>query len=160
MMAMRNYPGPTDEQRREIAEGLKGVLADTYTLYFKTHAFHWNVEGPHFFGLHNLFEQQYRELWNSIDIIAERIRALGHRAPASYAAIAKLSSIKERGDPHSAEAMIRELTEGHEVVMATIRGALNAAQTAKDEATASVLSSRLEAHEKSAWMLSSTVAQT
>lgn len=151
---MRNYPGLTDAQRKTIAEGLSRVLADTYTLYFKTHAFHWNVEGPRFFGLHNMFEQQYRELWASIDVIAERIRALGHRAPSSYGAIAKLASIKDQDGAIPAEAMIKELTEGHEAVMVTIRTVLGAAQEAKDEATAGVLAARLEAHEKTAWMLS------
>jgi starvation-inducible DNA-binding protein len=155
---MRNYPGLTDKQRKEIADGLSRVLADTYTLYFKTHAFHWNVEGPRFFGLHNMFEQQYRELWASIDVIAERIRALGHRAPSSYGAIARLSSIKEQDGAISAEAMTKELTEGHEAVMVTIRNVLAVAQEARDEATAGVLATRLEAHEKTAWMLESLAA--
>jgi starvation-inducible DNA-binding protein len=155
---MRNYPGLTDNQRKEIAEGLARVLADTYTLYFKTHAFHWNVEGPRFFGLHTMFEQQYRELWTSIDVIAERIRALGHRAPGSYGAMARLASIKEQNGALSAEAMINELTEGHEAVMVTVRNALAAAQEARDEATTGVLATRLEAHEKSAWMLSTLAA--
>jgi len=151
---MRNYPGLNDQQRKEIADGLSRVLADTYTLYFKTHGFHWNVEGPRFFGLHNMFEQQYRELWDSIDVIAERIRALGHRAPGSYAAISRLASIKEHDNALSAEAMVKELTEGHEAAMLTIRGVIGTAQEAKDEATAGVLATRLEAHEKTAWMLS------
>lgn len=155
---MRNYPGLTDAQRKQIAEGLARVLADTYTLYFKTHAFHWNVEGPRFFGLHTMFEQQYRELWDSIDVIAERIRALGHRAPSSYGAIARLASIKEQDGAISADAMIKELTEGHEAVMVTVRNALAAAQEARDEASVGVLATRLEAHEKTAWMLSTLAA--
>jgi starvation-inducible DNA-binding protein len=155
---MRNYPGLSDKQRKEIADGLSRVLADTYTLYFKTHAFHWNVEGPKFYGLHTMFEQQYRELWDSIDVIAERIRALGHRAPGSYAAISRLSSIKETDSALSAEAMVKELTDGHEAVMITVRNVLGTAQEAKDEATAGVLASRLEAHEKTAWMLSTLSA--
>lgn len=156
---MRNYPGLDEIQRKEITAGLSHVMADTYTLYFKTHAFHWNVEGPQFYGLHNLFESQYKEMWGAIDDIAERIRALGHLAPGSYAQLVRMSSVREQTAVPLAKEMVRELTEGHETVMGTIRAVLAAAQDAKDEATVGILAARLEVHEKAAWMLSSLAAE-
>jgi len=152
---MREYPGLTETQRKDIADGLSRVLADTYTLYFKTHAFHWNVKGPWFYCLHKLFEDQYREMWGAVDDIAERIRALGQIAPASQAQLARLSSVQEQAEAPQSDAMVRELTEGHETVVATIRTVLATAQDAKDEATAGILATRLEIHEKAAWMLAS-----
>lgn len=151
---MRNYPALSDQQRQEVSDALSRVLADTYALYFKTHAFHWNVEGPRFYGLHKMFEDQYKEMWNAIDGIAERIRALGHPAPGSYTQLARLSSVREQTSVPSADAMVRELLEGHEAVTGTVRAALVKAQDAKDEATVGILASRLEVHDKAAWMLS------
>jgi starvation-inducible DNA-binding protein len=156
---MRNYPGMSEPQRKDVVGALAKVLADTSVLYFKTHGFHWNVEGPRFLGLHTLFETHYRDMWNAIDIIAERIRALGMPAPGSYGQLMELSCLEEQRAIPSADDMLRELTEGHEAVMLTLRNALATAQDAGDEATAGVLATRLEAHEKAAWMLSSLVAQ-
>jgi len=156
---MRNYPGMSDDQRQAAAEKLSYVFADTYTLYFKTHGFHWNVEGPRFFGLHNLFEQQYGELWSSIDVIAERIRALGYHPPTSYEALSRLTTIGEQDRPVPADAMIRQLIDGHEAVILTIRAALRMVQEVNDEATTGVLAARLEAHEKAAWMLGAMTAE-
>ena len=154
---MRNYPGLSDEQRKQVADGLARVLADTYTLYFKTHAFHWNVEGPEFYRLHNMFEEQYREMWEATDTIAERIRALGHPAPGSYAELGKLTSIPEQdGKPKPAD-MTGELLRGHEQVIVTLRNTLETAQGAGDEGTVNLLGDRIEQHEKTAWMLSTTL---
>ena len=155
---MRNFPGLNETQRRDIAQSLCRVMADTDTLYFKTHAFHWDVEGPKFHGLHNLFESQYREMWNAIDSIAERIRALGNVAPGSYAQLMRLSTVREQTEVPSADAMMGELTDGHEIVMATIRTVLVTAQDAWDEATVGILAARLEVHDKAAWMLSTQAA--
>lgn len=152
---MRNFPGLNETQRRDIAEGLCRVMADTFTLYFKTHAFHWNVEGPQFYGLHALFEAQYQEMWNAIDGIAERIRALGQVAPGSFGQLASLTAVREQPSVPTAKAMILELLEGHEAVIATIRTVLVTAQDARDEASVGILAARLEVHEKAAWMLSS-----
>ena len=157
---MRTFPGLTKGQRESIGDGLVRVLADTYTLYFKTHAFHWNVEGARFYGLHTLFETQYKEMWAAVDTIAERIRALGHRAPGSYGQLARMSSLREQALVPHAEDMIRELAEGHEIVVSTLRAVISIAADARDEATVGMLATRLEAHEKAAWMLSSLVETT
>jgi starvation-inducible DNA-binding protein len=151
---MRNFPGMSDKQRQEVSDALSRVLADTYALYFKTHAFHWNVEGPRFYGLHKMFEEQYTEMWGAVDDIAERIRALGQPAPGSYAQLARLASVHDQSGVPAAEAMVRELLEGHETIMSTVRMAIAKAQDAKDEATVGILASRLEVHDKTAWMLS------
>ena len=149
--------GLTDQQRSDIARGLSRLLADSYTLYLMTHNFHWNVTGPNFTGLHAMFETQYDELAEAVDDIAERIRALGEFAPQGYRSFGNLSSIGD-GDPEkSAEEMLRELQRDHETVVATARAALPAAQQAGDEVTVSLLSDRLTAHEKHAWMLRSTL---
>ena len=143
------------EQREQIAAGLAQVLADTYTLYLKTHGFHWNVTGPMFQTLHLQFEGHYTELALAVDAIAERIRALGVFAPASYAQFAELTSIpEERGVP-AAEQMIRQLVQGHEAVARTARSVIPRAQEASDEATVDLLVGRLAVHEKTAWMLRS-----
>jgi starvation-inducible DNA-binding protein len=155
---MRNFPGLDEIQRRKIADGLRHVLADTFTLYLKTHAFHWNVEGARFYGLHGLFEAQYHEMWSAIDGIAERIRALGEVAPGTYGQLASLATVREQPGVPAANAMISELLVGHETVIATIRTVLASAQDARDEATAGILATRLEAHEKAAWMLTSLEA--
>jgi starvation-inducible DNA-binding protein len=145
--------GISKKDRKTIAEGLSKLLADTYTLYLKTHNFHWNVEGPMFNTLHLMFETQYNELALAVDAIAERIRALGHPAPGSYAAYSKLSSIKEETGVPKAEDMIKQLVEGQESVARTARAVFPAADKAGDEPTADLLTQRLQIHEKTAWML-------
>jgi starvation-inducible DNA-binding protein len=145
--------GISKKDRKAIAEGLSKLLADTYTLYLKTHNFHWNVEGPMFNTLHLMFETQYNELALAVDAIAERIRALGHPAPGSYAAYSKLSSIKEEVGVPKAEEMIKQLVEGQEAVARTARAVFPAAEKAGDEPTADLLTQRLQIHEKTAWML-------
>jgi len=147
--------GIEQNDRKEIASGLSRVLADSYTLYLKTHNFHWNVTGPLFNALHNMFEEQYTELAAAVDEIAERIRALGVHAPGSYAQFAKLTSIAEEEGWPSAEDMLRQLVEGHETVVRTARAAFPAADKASDEATADLLTQRMQTHEKTAWMLRS-----
>ncbi len=150
--------GIPEADRKAIADGLARVLADSYTLYLKTHNFHWNVTGPMFQTLHLMFEQHYTELATAVDEIAERIRSLGHPAPGSYAAYAKLASIEEAEGVPAAEDMIRELVKGHETVARTIRGVFPAAEKGGDEATADLLTQRLQIHEKTAWMLRSLLA--
>ena len=139
--------------REKIAEALSRLLADTYSLYLKTHSFHWNVEGPMFNTLHLMFEGQYNELALAVDLIAERIRALGYPAPGTYAAYAKLSSIKEEQGVPSAEDMIRQLVSGQEAISKTARSVFPAADKAGDEPTADLLTQRMQIHEKNAWML-------
>ena len=147
--------GIPEAQRLEIAAGLGRVLADSTVLYAKTHGFHWNVTGPMFNTLHLMFMEQYTELWNALDAIAERIRALGSPAPFGGAAYNQLSSIAEtQGIPVALE-MVRELLLGHEAVARTIRGVMVAAEEANDQPTADVLTQRLQIHEKTAWMLRS-----
>jgi starvation-inducible DNA-binding protein len=141
--------------RERIAQGLARVLADTYTVYLKTHNFHWNVTGPMFQTLHVMFETQYTELSTAVDLIAERIRALGYPAPGSYEEFADLSSIQiERGVP-SAEDMIRQLVAAQEAVARTARAVFPAAEKGSDQVTMDLLTQRLEVHEKTAWMLRS-----
>ncbi len=150
--------GIKPKDRKAIAEGLSALLADTYTLYLKTHNFHWNVEGPMFNTLHLMFETQYTELALAVDLIAERIRALGYPAPGSYSAYAKLSSIKEASGQPKAEDMIRQLVEGQEAVARTARKVSPTAEKASDEPTADLLTQRMQVHEKNAWMLRSLLA--
>jgi starvation-inducible DNA-binding protein len=147
--------GIGEKDRKQIAEGLSRVLADTYTLYLKTHNFHWNVTGPQFNTLHTMFETQYNELATAVDLIAERIRALGHFAPGSYKAYSKLSSIAEADGVPAAEEMVRQLVEGHEAVAKTARKVFPLAEKADDQPTADLLTERLQVHEKTAWMLRS-----
>ncbi len=151
--------GISKKDRKSIADGLAKLLADTYTLYLKTHNFHWNVEGPMFNTLHLMFEGQYNELALAVDAIAERIRALGHPAPGSYVAYAKLSSIKEETGTPKAEDMIRQLVDGQEAVARTARAVFPAAEKAGDEPTADLLTQRLQIHEKTAWMLRSLLTK-
>jgi starvation-inducible DNA-binding protein len=147
--------GIGESQRTEIARGLAKFMADTYTLYLKTHGFHWNVTGSMFNTLHLMFEQQYNELWTAVDVIAERIRALDAFAPGSYAELGKLTSLKEAtGVPHAKE-MIAQLLEGHEAVIRTARELAPMADKGNDEATLDLLTQRLQIHEKTAWMLRS-----
>jgi len=150
--------GIAEKDRRAIAKGLAALLADTYTLYLKTHNYHWNVTGPMFNQLHTMFETEYNELALAVDMVAERIRALGERAPGSYAEFANLASIKEAKGTPDAKAMVRDLVAGNEAVCKTIRGVFPAAAKAGDESTADLLTSRLRVHEKTAWMLRSIVA--
>ena len=147
--------GIQTEQRQAIADGLSRLLADTYTLYLKTHNYHWNVTGPMFNTLHLMFETQYTELALAVDLIAERIRALGHVAPGSYAAYSKLSSIQEEEGVPKAQDMIRNLVEGQEAVVRTARSIFPVVDEAGDEPTADLLTQRMQIHEKNAWMLRS-----
>ena len=153
-------PGKIDigigtKDRAAIADHLSRVLADSYTLYLKTHNFHWNVTGPMFSTLHLMFEQQYMELALAVDLVAERIRALGHPAPGSYSQYAKLSSVREETGVPDATEMIRQLVEGQEAVVKTSRKAFAVAEKANDQPTADLLTQRMEIHEKNAWMLRS-----
>ena len=147
--------GISAAERAKIAQGLSALLADSYTLYLMTHNFHWNVTGPMFNTLHLMFETQYTELWTATDLIAERIRSLGHYAPATFAEFAKLASIKETTGQPKAEDMIRLLVEGNEAVVRTARAIFPAVDKANDQPTADLLTQRLEVHEKTAWMLRS-----
>ena len=147
--------GMSEKDRAKIAEGLSRLLADTYTLYLKTHNFHWNVKGPMFQTLHLMFEAQYTELALAVDAIAERIRALGYPAPGTYKEYARLSSIVETEGVPTATEMIRLLVEGQEAVARTARKVFPAAEKASDEPTADLLTQRLQVHEKTAWMLRS-----
>jgi starvation-inducible DNA-binding protein len=145
----------SNEQKKEIAAGLSVLLADTYTLYLKTHNFHWNVTGPMFQTLHLMFETHYNEMALAVDLVAERIRALEQHAPGSYAEFGKLTTIKEAVGVPKAQDMIRQLLEGHEVVIQTARRVFPAAERAGDQATMDLLTQRLQLHEKTAWMLRS-----
>ena len=145
--------GINESDRVSIAEGLKRLLADSYTLYLQTHNFHWNVTGPQFRELHLMFEEHYTELATAVDEIAERIRALDVAAPGTYKAFAGLSSIEEVEGVPSAEEMVEILTHGHEQVVKTCREVLAPAQEAGDESTAALVSDRMRVHEKTAWML-------
>ena len=150
--------GIQTEQRQAIADGRSRLLADTYTLYLKTHNYHWNVTGPMFNTLHLMFETQYNELALAVDLIAERIRALGHIAPGTYAAYSRLSSIKEEESIPKAQDMIRQLMEGQEAVVRTARSIFPVVNEASDEPTADLLTQRMQIHEKNAWMLRSMLA--
>ncbi len=147
--------GIPPKNRQRIADGLSKVLADTYTLYLKTHSFHWNVEGPMFNTLHLMFMTQYTELWTALDAIAERIRSLGFPAPGTNTEFAKLTSIEESPGQPDAMKMVALLVKGHEAVARTTRSVFPLAEEAGDEATADLLTQRLQTHEKTAWMLRS-----
>jgi starvation-inducible DNA-binding protein len=164
-MARKNTAAVTDapqidigiktRDREKIALGLSRVLADTYSLYLKTHNFHWNVEGPMFNTLHLMFMEQYTELWTALDAIAERIRALGYPAPGTGKEFAKLTSIDETDGVPEALDMVRLLVTGHEAVARTARNAFPSAEKGGDESTCDLLTQRLQVHEKTAWMLRS-----
>ena len=141
--------------REKIVKGLSAFLADSYLLYLMTHNFHWNVTGPHFNSLHNMFMQQYTEQWTALDEIAERIRALGHPAPGTYKQFIALTSIKEVDGVPKSDDMIRYLIEAQEATARTARALLPVADEANDQPTADVLTQRLNVHEKTAWMLRS-----
>lgn len=151
--------GIEEKDRRKIADSLARLLADTYTLYLKTHNFHWNVTGPMFQTLHLMFMTQYTEAWNAVDLIAERIRALGYPAPGSYKEFSALTSIKESTGNLSAKEMIKQLVAGQETVVRTAREALLIAEKAGDQPTVDLLSARMEVHEKNAWMLRSLLEE-
>jgi len=152
--------GISKPDRAAISAGLSHLLADTYTLYLTTHNFHWNVTGPMFNSLHEMFMTQYTELWNAVDPIAERIRALGHVAPGSYAEFGKLSSLPDApGEPPKAMKMVRILMEGHEAVARTARSLLPVVEAARDEPTTDILVQRLTVHEQTAWMLRSLLEE-
>jgi len=147
--------GISEQDRQSIVDGLSRMLADTYTLYLKTHNFHWNVTGPMFQTLHLMFETQYNELALAVDLIAERIRALGSPAPGTYAEFARLSTVKEPSGVPSAQDMIRQLVQDQEAVVRTARLLFKAVDQAGDEPTADLLTQRMQVHEKTAWMLRS-----
>ena len=147
--------GIPKKTRKQIADGLARLLADTYTLYLKTHNFHWNVTGPMFNTLHLMFETQYNELALAVDLIAERIRALDFPAPGSYAQFSKLSSIPEETGTPSAKEMIKQLVDGQEAVVRTARALFPVVNAADDQPTADLLTQRMQLHEKNAWMLRS-----
>lgn len=151
--------GIDDENRKLIADGLSRLLADTYSLYLKTHNFHWNVTGPMFQTLHLMFETQYTELALAVDLIAERIRALGYPAPGTYSDYAKLSSIPETPGVPKATEMIRLLVEGQEAVVRTARSIFPVTEEVNDEPTADLLTQRMQVHEKNAWMLRSLLEE-
>jgi starvation-inducible DNA-binding protein len=150
--------GIAEQDRIEIAEGLSKLLADTYTLYLKTHKYHWNVTGPMFQTLHLMFETQYNELALAVDLIAERIRALDVLAPGSYSEFAKLATIQEDTDNPRATEMIARLVDGQETVVRTARSLFPLVDRAHDEPTADLLTQRMQVHEKTAWMLRSLLA--
>ena len=147
--------GISESDRQAIAAGLSRLLADSYTLYLKTHNYHWNVTGPMFATLHTLFETQYTELATAVDEIAERIRALGERAPGSYAEFGELTEIEEESGSPTAEEMIARLVAGQETVARTARSIFDVVDEANDEPTADLLTQRMQIHEKNAWMLRS-----
>lgn len=151
--------GIADPDRKQIIEGLEHLLADTYTLYLKTHNFHWNVTGPMFQTLHLLFMDFYTEQWAAVDLIAERIRSLGAPAPGTYEAFAKLTSIKPSNGLPKARQMIVELVEGQEAVARTARKMFNVAENANDQPTCDLLTQRMQIHEKNAWMLRSLLEE-
>ncbi len=151
--------GINERDRKKIADGLSRLLADSYTLYLKTHNFHWNVTGPQFNSLHNMFMTQYTEIWNALDMIAERIRSLGYPAPGSYKQFVALSSIPEEEGVPKAKDMIRQLVAGQEAVTRTAREVFKVVEKANDQPTADLLTQRMEIHEKNAWMLRSLLEE-
>src|SRR5574343_801060 len=151
--------GINDRDRKKIAEGLSRLLADSYTLYLKTHNFHWNVTGPMFQTLHVMFMGQYTEIWNALDMIAERIRSLGYPAPGSYKQFVALSSIPEEEGVPKAKDMVRQLVAGQEAVTRTAREVFKVVEKANDQPTADLLTQRMEVHEKNAWMLRSLLEE-
>ena len=152
---MKINTGIDEEYRKQIVDGVSLVLGNTYTLYLKTHNFHWNVTGPMFQTLHLMFEQEYNELAAAVDLVAERIRALNAPAPGSYSAFIKLTSIAEETGVPKAEDMIRQLVDGHETVIRVARSVFPVAENAGDQVTLDLLTQRMQVHEKTAWMLRS-----
>lgn len=157
--AMKIDIGISHSDRAKIVEGLSKLLADSYTLYLMTHNFHWNVTGPQFNSLHNMFMTQYTEQWNALDIIAERIRALGFPAPGTYKQFVKLTAIKEVEGVPKAEEMVSLLVNAHETVARTARSLFSIVDEVNDQPTADLITQRLEVHEKTAWMLRSLLEE-
>ncbi len=151
--------GISDSNRKKIADGLSNLLADSYTLYMMTHNFHWNVTGPQFNTLHTMFMTQYTEQWAALDIIAERIRALGYPAPGTYSEFSKRTSIKEVDGVPKATEMVRHLVKAQEATARTARKLFPLADAANDQPTADVLTQRIDVHEKTAWMLRSLLEE-
>ncbi len=151
--------GISEKDRKKIAEGLARMQADTYTLYLKTHNFHWNVTGPMFQTLHLMFQTQYNETWLAVDVIAERIRALGFPAPGSYKEFAALTEIKDSKGVPNAKEMIRQLVDGQETVVRTARAVFPIAEAVGDQPTADMLTQRMTMHEQNAWMLRSLLEE-
>jgi len=151
--------GISEADRKKITDGLSALLADSYTLYLMTHNFHWNVTGPQFNSLHNMFMAQYTEQWNALDIIAERIRALGFPAPGTYKEFVKLASIKEVDGVPKANDMVRHLVAAQEATARTARKLFPVVDEANDQPTADVLTQRIDIHEKTAWMLRSLLEE-
>ncbi len=147
--------GISSKDRAAVARGLSRLLADTYVVYLKTHNFHWNVEGPMFQTLHQMFMEQYTETWNAIDLVAERIRSLGHYAPGTYQEYLELARVKETPGQPRAEQMVKLLIEGQEAIVRTAREVLPIAEKADDQPTLDLLTQRMQVHEKNAWMLRS-----
>ncbi len=150
--------GINSTDRVKISDAIQTLLANTYTLYLKTHGYHWNVEGPHFQQLHLQFMEQYTEMWTAVDELAERIRALGHYAPSSYGQMAKLSTIQEESGTPDWKQMVQTLAQGHEEVAKSARQVLRIAEEIGDDATADVVTPRITIHEKTAWMLRATAS--
>ena len=151
--------GISEKDRKKIADGLARMLADTYTLYLKTHNFHWNVTGPMFQTLHLMFMTQYTEIWTAVDMVAERIRGLGYPAPGTYKEFAALTSIKESSGVPNAKEMIKQLVAGQEAVVRTARELLPVAEKVGDQPTVDLLSARMLVHEQNAWMLRSLLEE-
>ena len=151
--------GIKEADRRKIDKGLSHLLADTYTLYLKTHNFHWNVTGPMFQTLHLMFMTQYNEIWLAVDLVAERIRTLGYPAPGTYKEFAALTSIKESNGVPNAKEMIKQLVAGQEAVARTARSVFPLVEKANDESSADLLTQRMQVHEKTAWMLRSLLGK-
>ena len=152
--------GIAEADRRKVADGLERLLGDTYSLYLKSHGYHWNVSGPMFRSLHLMFEDHYLELRDAVDVIAERILSLGFPAPASYAAFSRLSSIDDDDSVPQAMEMVRRLAAGHETVAKTAREVVGLAEAARDVATADLATARVDLHEKTAWMLRATATES
>ena len=151
--------GISEQNRLKIAEGLSKLLADSYSVYLKTHKFHWNVTGPMFQTLHAMFETQYTELALAVDMIAERIRSLGSFAPGSYSEFSKLSTVKDALGQINAHSMIAQLVQDHETVVRTARSLFPIAETASDQVTLDLLTQRMQVHEKTCWMLRSLIEE-
>ena len=150
--------GIAEKDRNRSADAIKRLLADTYTLYLRTHGYHWNVEGPHFQQLHTLFMEQYTEMWTAVDELAERIRALGEYAPRSYSEMSSLSSLEEESGMPGWREMVTNLATGHEKVAKSAREVLRIAEEIGDDATSDVVTPRITIHEKTAWMLRATAS--
>lgn len=144
--------------KKKVAEALKKALADSFILYFKTHSFHWNVTGPHFKSLHDLFEEQYTEIWEATDEIAERIRTMGEYAPNNFAELQDITSLTPSGQTPDADSMVQILAEDNRAIVKTLTNTLQAAEEQNDEATVDLMVGRIHAHEKAAWMLESSAA--